>query len=82
MTESKERTLNEVVDSFANVEDIDESDKVWMFIQLANDKALIEELKKHALCLKLEMVPPSIIHDFAYAILKLAKPHLFDEEGK
>lgn len=82
MTEPMGKTLNEFLDNLIAVEEMDDSAKVWMFIQLVDEKTLLQELNLHALSLKVGMVPPSVIHDFVYGILRLAKPYLYDKVSK
>lgn len=79
MPEPKEKTLDAMIDAVAAVEGMDESDKVWLFIQMLNEKTLIQCLNKHAMCLDVGISPPDPIYDFAYGVLKLAKPHLFEK---
>ena len=74
------KTTNEIIDSFLAVEDMSTADKLHMFVQLVDEKKLLESLKHHDLCLRMEMVLPDPIFDFAYGVLKLAKPHLFEEK--
>ena len=51
-----------------------------MFVQLVNEKPLLDSLKHHDLCLRMEMTVPDPIFDFAYGVLRLAKPHLFEDK--
>lgn len=71
--------MKEVVDSFLETEGVAHSDKIWMFLQLVKEETLMEQLRHHDFCLQMEMSAPDPIYDFAYGILRLAKPHLFPD---
>jgi hypothetical protein len=70
--------IEKVVDDIIGMPDMEDSDKVYMFIQLCDEKQLMDELKKQGLMQKVGIVGESLIHGFAYAVLRIAKPHLFE----
>lgn len=70
--------INKIVDDIMKMPDVEDSDKVYTFIQLCDEKKLLDELNKQAMLQKSGIVPESLIHGFAYAVLKIAKPHLFE----
>ena len=72
---------NDIIDSLLEQDGLEPSERVWMFLCLCNDKAIIDELHKQAMLQKAGVVPASDIHSFAYAVMKLAKPHLFEGGG-
>lgn len=69
--------INKIVDDIIEMPDMEDSDKIYMFIQLCDEKQLLAELNKQAMLQKTGIVPESLVHGFAYAVLKIAKPHLF-----
>ncbi len=71
-------TSNNVIEELEAQAELSEADRVWMFIQLCNDDVLVPELKKQSMMQQMDIVPESLIHSFAYGVLRLAKPHLFD----
>jgi len=75
-----ERTVKEIVESFLAADDVEPGDKLWMFVQLINDKPLMQQLESHNLSLTVGIAIPDPIYDFAYGVLRLAKPHLFDND--
>lgn len=70
-------TVNEMVENLQD-DDIPISDQVYMFVQLCNQKTLIAELKKSAVLVKTGISPSDPVHEFAYGVLRLASPHLFE----
>ncbi len=74
-------SVNDILEKFEEV-DLETSDKLYMFVQMCNAGVLIQHLQKQAMMLKMDMVPEDPVYTFAYAVLKLASPHLFEgEEG-
>lgn len=76
---TEQRTANDLIDGL-NESELPASEKVWLFIQMCNADLLIKELTKKALFAKMELDVISDVDSFAYAVLKLAKPHLFEDE--
>lgn len=73
---------SKVIDGILALPDMDDSDKVYMFIQLCDDKKLMDELRKQGMMQKVGIMPESLIHSFAYGVLRIAKPYLFLEDTK
>lgn len=77
----KDITIEKMISDLREQEGIEDSDRVWMFIQLCDDKPIMGAMQHHATMVKMGLVPPdNVIFPFAYGVLKLAKPHLFPEE--
>ena len=72
-------TVEEMITNLQS-DDVPVSDQIHMFIQLCQDKPLMDSLKKQAMLMQLEMATADPVYDFAYGVLKLAKPHLFEKE--
>ena len=70
--------INKVVTDIIEMPDMEDSDKVYMFIQLCDEQKLLDELNKQAVMQEVGIVPESLVHGFAHAVLKIAKPHLFE----
>ena len=70
--------INKMVNDIIEMPDMENSDKVYMFIQLCDDQKLLDELNKQVMAQAVGIVPESLVHGFAYAVLKIAKPHLFE----
>ncbi len=51
-----------------------------MFMALVDEESIMQELKKHALMIKVDMATNSPVYGLAYAVMRLAKPHLFEKE--
>lgn len=71
----------DILKPFLELEDVADSEKVYMFIQLCNDKVLIQHFQKKTMMMQTEMDVADPVYSFAYSVLRLAKPHLFDDEG-
>ena len=74
------KSVHEIITAISEMSDMSEADKVYMFIQLCDEKQLMAELNKQTMMLQIGIVPESLIHGFAYGVLSLAKPHLFEKE--
>lgn len=74
------KSVHEIVAAISEMSDMSEADKVYMFIQLCDEKLLMAELSKQAMMQKVGIVPESLVHGFAAAVLGLAKPYLFQKE--
>lgn len=71
----------DILKPFLELEGLEDSQKVMMFIMICDEKILIQHLQKQAMMRKVGMVEEDPIYSFAYSILRLAKPYLFDDEG-
>ncbi len=60
--------------------DLETADRLQMFVSLCNADKLVKELKHHALMQSMDMAIESDVHAFAYGVLKLSHPHLFEEK--
>lgn len=78
MTEASP-TVNGIVESLLADSELSGSDRLWMFVQLCDEKLLMNELNKHAMMQKVDMVTETAVHSFTYGVLRIAKPHLFIE---
>lgn len=74
-------SVNEMIEGLEKIEDIDDATKLHLFIQLCNEKVLMNSLKKQTMMLSLGMATEDPIYTFVYAILRIAKPHLFEGEN-
>ena len=80
-------SVETIVEALLADSGLEGSDRLWMFVQLCDDKLLMNELTKQATLQKVGIVSETAVHSFAYGILRLAKPHLFiggeknDQEG-
>jgi len=71
---------NSFIEGLESQEDLTSQDRVWMFMMLIDDEAIMLSLKKQAMMLKIGMVSEDPIYGLAYAVMRLAKPHLFERE--
>ena len=69
---------NNLIESIASNDEISTPNKLFMFVSLCDEKLLIQHMQKTAMMAKVGMLEPSIIDTFAYGVLKIAKPHLFE----
>ena len=69
-------TTNDIIKNLQE-SDASEADKVYMFIQIIDKKAVVDELKKKAVLANIGMDRIDPLAEFSYAVLKLACPHLF-----
>ncbi len=74
--------VHKIIDGILEMSDMNDSDKVYMFIQLCDEKQLLDELNKQAIMQKIDMAPESLVHAFVYGVLKIAKPYLFQGDSK
>ena len=74
--------LNTMIDNILAMPDMDDSDKVYMFIQLCDDRKLTDELRRQGMMQKIGIMPESLMHNFVYGVLRIAKPYLFPEATK
>ena len=58
------------------------NEKFNLFVHMVDTTALLKELKTQAFFMKTEMVPKSLLVQFAYATLRIARPELFDDKGE
>ncbi len=70
--------INKVVNDIIEMPDMEDSDKVYMFIQLCDEQKLLAELNAQAMARAVGIAPESLVHGFAHAVLKIAKPYLFE----
>ena len=75
------QTLDETINAIAALSG-DVSDKLWMFVQMADDKILMDELTTQGMLAKAGLAEVSQTHAFVYGVLKLTKPHLFETEDE
>ncbi len=72
--------MHTIIDDILGMPDMGDSEKVYMFIQVCDEKKLLDELNKQAMLQKMGIASESLIHGFAYGVLKIAKPYLFQGE--
>lgn len=75
-----EPTTNDMIENLLAMEEVEPEHKVFMFVQLCNEEMLMNQFKKQALMLKMGMATEDPIYNFAYGVLRLVKPHLFEEQ--
>lgn len=59
--------------------DIETSDRLLLFVTLCDADKLLKELKAQAMMMNVGMVPETLVHSFAYGVLKIARPELFSD---
>ncbi len=74
-------TVEEMIANLDALPEATTADKVNMFIQLCDHRKLLDELKRQALMVEMEMAVPDDVYAFAYGVLKLSCPHLFVRAG-
>jgi len=75
-------SVEKLVTDLQDVTEMSRSDRVFSFIMLCNQERLIELFKKQSMMQQLEMSLPDDVYSFAYGVLKLASPHLFEKSGE
>lgn len=73
---------NSILDSLAENAELSASDKVFMWVNLCDDKILKDNLLKSAMMAKIGMAVASPVDTFAYGVLRLAKPYLFESNDE
>ena len=61
--------------------DLPTETRLHLFVQMCDHKMLLERIQFKALMIQMEMDTPDPLPAFVLAILRIAKPHLFDLEG-
>lgn len=78
--EERERTTEDMIQNIADM-DLSRAEQIYMFVQLCDEKVLMQELNKKAMLVKIGLDTNDAIYSFTYGILRLAKPHLFETKG-
>ena len=73
------KDANELIDSIASNDEASVGEKLHMWVTLCDEKVLINSLKKTAVMANIGLVEAGPVESFAYGILRIAKPHLFEE---
>lgn len=69
---------NELIESIASNNELSTANKLFMFVSLCDEKTLIQHMQKTAMMARIGMVVPSPVDAFAYGVMRIAKPHLFE----
>jgi len=72
--------INELIKGLEK-EDISTADKINMFVMLCNGEVLKKQLVAHAMMVKIGLTQADMVHSFAFGILRLARPDLFEEQN-
>ena len=74
-----DNNLNSFIEHLA-ASDLSREDQVLMFVSMCDGKQVMAELTRQGFMRSAELVPPSVVHAFAYGVLRLARPELFDKQ--
>ncbi len=74
-------TVDEMIKGLKELENVEDSDRLYMFVQLCDHKVIMERLKHHAIMVKMGMGTQDPVYDLMYGIMKLVHPYLFEESG-
>lgn len=67
-----------VVEMLESNEELEMGDKVMLLISLSDCDRVVEELKMKGMMIQAGMEEPSAVTGFAYSVLRLARPDLFE----
>ena len=76
-----EMNVENTIQQLRDTPDLEDSDRLMMFVSLCDADKLIEELKHQAVMIKMGMATETLVHSFAYGILKIVRPDLLEVTG-
>lgn len=73
-----EKTINDMIDAFADDEELPLGDRLKLFVAMCDGQKIKDALVMKGRLAEMGMVAPDIIDGFAYGVLRIGQPHLFE----